>query len=95
MTSHYLYYVNEWPLTAGQETNLFEPTHCVTCVLCIVITQHINNCNYFQYQEEARLQFFESVLQEVDSQQMEFSVKEYITAKSLGPILADTYCKVM
>jgi hypothetical protein len=34
------------------------------------------------------------VLREVSPHQTEFDVQQYITAKALGPILGDTYCKV-
>jgi hypothetical protein len=30
----------------------------------------------------------------VSPDQKEFDAEQYITAKALGPILADTYCKV-
>ena len=65
--------------------------------LCITLfsgVQHINSGNYFQYQEEARLDYFSSVLKEVNKQQTEFDVEQYISAKAIGPILGDAYCKV-
>ena len=70
-------------------------TDCMCFVSQCLAFQHINNTVYFRYQEEARLKFFMSIMDEVDPKQTEFDHSNFVTTNGLGPIVSDTYCKVL
>jgi acyl-CoA thioester hydrolase len=61
--------------------------------------QHVNNCEFFRYQEVARLQYFSAVMNEIKTnldpkrESTEFNIDEFITGRGVGPILSETHCK--
>jgi acyl-CoA thioesterase FadM len=52
---------------------------------------HLNNVQYVRYAENARIKYFKSLLLEISKPQPEHL--DFLTAKGLGPILAETHVK--
>ena len=52
--------------------------------------QHVNNTVYFKYQEASRLKFLGFLIDNIDKS---YDKEGFHKGTSVGPILADTYCK--
>eukprot|EP00613_Pedinella_sp_CCMP2098_P005655 CAMPEP_0171594260 /NCGR_PEP_ID=MMETSP0990-20121206/591_1 /TAXON_ID=483369 /ORGANISM="non described non described, Strain CCMP2098" /LENGTH=182 /DNA_ID=CAMNT_0012154931 /DNA_START=9 /DNA_END=557 /DNA_ORIENTATION=- len=59
--------------------------------------QHLNNCEYFRFQEAARLKYFEAMCIEIKSiyptNELNFDEATFMNATGFGPILANTTCR--
>jgi acyl-CoA thioester hydrolase len=61
--------------------------------------KHLNNCVYFQYQEQARLRYMQAMISKIrqlsDKERDGFNIPAFLNGTGYGPIMASTSCRYL